>query len=64
MVTWIGDTSPSTMEVSSGEDCDGITIVLTKGETGCGETIDASESEGPLGEPHASGISWWLDTDE
>jgi hypothetical protein len=40
----------------SGDYCSGITIVSIKGETGCGETINTSESEGPLGEPQASDI--------
>jgi hypothetical protein len=31
--------------------------VSIEGGTGCGETTDVSESDGPLGELHASGIS-------
>jgi hypothetical protein len=44
------------MGVWSGEDCSGITVVSIKGETGYGDITDASESEGPLGETHVSGI--------
>jgi hypothetical protein len=55
--TWMGDTSPSTIGVRSGNDCNGIMAMSIKEETGCGETTYASELEGLLGELHASGIS-------
>ena len=44
------------MGVCSCDDFIGMTAMLIKGETGCVETIDASELKGPLGEPHALGI--------
>jgi hypothetical protein len=57
MTTRLGDASPSKMGVWLGEDCTDIIFVSIKGETECGETTNASELEGPLGENHDSGIS-------